>query len=100
MGKPVIVTSSDDIVAQGTTAWLNSICFHSETENSSNKVRILDGGSSGTAVFEIVITDGSDEGDRNFSHTWGAAQNGARMEDGLYVEITGTLSVNLEYTSG
>lgn len=98
MGKPIIVTSSDDIVAQGTSAWANSICFHSETENSSNKVRLLDGGSSGTAVFEIVITDGSDEGDRNFSHSWPG--QGARFEDGLYVEITGTLSVNLDYTAG
>ena len=100
MGKPVLITSSEITVARGTPAWLNSICFANHTDNSSNRVRILDGGSSGTAVFDITITDGSEIGDRHFSHTWGASKDGARMEDGLYVEITGTLSVNLEYTKG
>ena len=56
---------------------------------------LYDGGSSGTKVFEITMTDGSEEGDRHFSHTWG--KPGARFEDGLYVKITSAMSVNLEY---
>ena len=98
MGKPVVITASEQTVAQGTAGWLNSIFFHNNVEGSESRVRILSGGSSGTAVFDSIITDGSETGQTHVSHTWGGP-SGGRIEDGIYVEITGTLSVNLEYTA-
>lgn len=98
MGKPVVITASEQTVAQGTAGWLNSICFHNETDGAENTVALYSGGSSGTKIFEITMTDGSEEGQYHFSHTWGG-QNGARFEDGLYVKITSAMSVNLEYTA-
>ena len=98
MGVLIAISTSVQLVPVTHHARVQSINFSNNTEGSESRVRLLTGGSAGTAVFDVYITDGSEMGDRHFSHTW--SKDGGSLPVGLYVEITGTLTVNLEYARG
>jgi hypothetical protein len=88
--KPAAITSSTQVIAQGTRGLVGSIDFFSHTSDVT--VEILDGGSSGTTVWKMVLDATTAVADLPFDKTFPG--DGITCKDGVYIKITGTTTVS------
>lgn len=94
MSKIATVAADTALVAEGTRGRLYSVFFYSHTGDT--RIRMRDGGSSGTVKFDSLIDATTAIGDDRFSWTCGDPK-GAEFTDGIYADIDGTIVATVEY---
>jgi len=102
MGKPVVITATEQTVAVTKPGKVFSISFASDDEDLH--VKLLDGGAygTGTEVWKMLIDATTALGDERFEQSFG--EDGIDFNAGINVNITkdgaaaaGTGNINLNY---
>jgi len=93
MGIIGSITGSTQVVAQGLKVNILNIDFISHTSDVT--VTVVDGGSGGTTKWSGFIDATTGTGDDRFPKNF--SEKGGSLNDGLYIGVSGTTTVNYEY---